>query len=144
MRRANQPNKFFKKKNNFKNAKSIFLIVILILLILLLYIQKQRMNEFYIKPLRTVFYQFKAWASNSKQNIKADIKKTKKLLASQSEPPPIHFEFYTTLPAMEIKVAKREDSAARHQVALMHATEIERAFEAELEQKLIKTEKNYD
>ncbi len=52
------------------------------------------------------FSRMKTWVSERKTHINQGLVKVKRLAANKNAPPPeIHFEFYTTLPKMQVKLS---------------------------------------
>ncbi|MFZ2315193.1 MAG: hypothetical protein WAW86_06000 [Gammaproteobacteria bacterium] len=80
------------------------------------------------------------WVNASRHHLHQDIAKVKELAAKQKEgPPPIHFEFYTALPKMQVgsalPVSKPQPApVAKIKPVIVSANELEQELSAHIKQ----------
>ncbi len=84
---------------------------------------------------------FQYWVSKSRQHLHRDLAKVKQLAVKTKEgPPPIHFEFYTALPNMQVGNVPSLPKAAtpvakvNTRPVIVSANELEKEFSAHIKQ----------
>jgi cell division protein FtsN len=73
------------------------------------YLQKSLISPFIPPIVSSYVEQMKSWVAERKNHLNKNLEKVKQVAVRKSEPaPPIHFEFYTALPNMQVPLPEME------------------------------------
>jgi len=73
-----------------------------------LYVDQRKKNP--LLPVKSYVAYFKDWTAEHKNRINQNLEKVKRVAVNDANSPPIHFEFYTALPNMQVKVSEPKDN----------------------------------
>jgi hypothetical protein len=79
---------------------------------------------------------FKSWLSEGQKHLASDITKVKQLTAENQAPTEIHFEFYSTLPNMQMNVKESAEVAVK-KPNIFDAAKLQRSLQEEMNQKTL-------
>lgn len=103
---------FSKKKSRVKSRMTMRWYWLASFLIVLtgaafLYVDQRKQNP--LVPIKSYVAYLENWMAERKNHINQNLEKVKRVAVNDENAPPIHFEFYTALPNMQVKVSEPKE-----------------------------------
>lgn len=144
MRREFAKRNYSYKRSSPRNGRRGIVIGVILVLVIGMgfYLHHYKKISIGHSGMSASFSKFKNWVTERKHHINTHVANVKQLVANNNTEQPIHFEFYTALPKMQIKPSdtppKKEVVAKKTEnkpVVVADANEIEQALLEEDNQK---------